>query len=88
MKIIIVGAGEIGRHLAEQLSSEAHQIVVIESDEQLAADLGQKIDARVMSGNGSSVNTLIDANAPECELFLALTSSNNTTSWHRRLPSS
>ncbi|MEM7010757.1 MAG: NAD-binding protein, partial [Verrucomicrobiota bacterium] len=62
MKIIIVGAGEIGRHLAERLSSEAHQIVVIESDEQLAADLGQKIDAKVLRGNGTSVNTLIDAN--------------------------
>lgn len=78
MKIIIVGAGEIGRHLAERLSSEAHQIVVIESDEVVAADLGSQIDARVVAGNGSSVNTLIDANIGECELFLALTSSNNT----------
>ncbi|MFT5468619.1 MAG: trk system potassium uptake protein TrkA [Verrucomicrobiales bacterium] len=78
MKIIIVGAGEIGRHLAERLSSEAHEIVVIEADEAIAAELGGQIDAKVLRGNGASITTLIDANAPECELFLALTSCNNT----------
>lgn len=78
MKIIIVGAGEIGRHLAERLSNEAHQIVVIEASERLAADLGSQIDAKVICGNGASVNIQIDADAPDCDLFLALTSDNNT----------
>ena len=53
--IIIVGAGEIGRHLAASLSREAHSISVIESDPQLAAELEQ-------SGAGS-----IDA-AEQCYL--------------------
>ncbi len=76
MNIIIVGAGEIGRHLASLLSQEAHNISVIEKDAALAADLEQMIDAKVIHGNGSSVEDLVEADVGECELFLALTSSN------------
>jgi len=76
MNIIIVGAGEIGRYLATRLSKESHRISVIESDPQLAADLEQSIDAKVVSSDGTSVSALAEANIGECELFLALTSSN------------
>ena len=78
MKIIIVGAGEVGRHLAVCLSQEAHSIAVIEESESLAGDLDAQIDALVLAGDGSSVNTLIEANVAECDLFLAVTSDNNT----------
>lgn len=76
MNIIIVGAGEIGRYLASRLSQEAHNISVIEKDEALAAELEQAIDAKVIHGNGSSIEDLVEADVGECELFLALTSSN------------
>jgi trk system potassium uptake protein TrkA len=76
MNIIIVGAGEIGRHLASVLSQEAHTISVIEKDPKLAADLEQAIDAKVIHGNGASVEDLVEADVGECELFLALTASN------------
>ncbi|GAA5482534.1 Trk system potassium transporter TrkA [Haloferula sargassicola] len=76
MNIIIVGAGEIGRHLAASLSSEAHSISVIENDPALAEDLEQTIDAKVVCSDGTSVNALVEANIADCELFLALTSSN------------
>ena len=76
MNIIIVGAGEIGRHLATSLSREAHSISVIESDPGLAAELEQTIDAKVVCSDGTSVSALFEANIGECELFLALTSSN------------
>ena len=46
MNIVIVGAGEIGRHLAVSLSKEAHSIVVIENDAHIASELEQQIDAR------------------------------------------
>ncbi len=78
MKIIIVGAGEIGRHLAQSLSNEAHDIVVIENDEELAVELEGQIDARILCSDGSSASVLIEAGVPDCELFLALTSSNTT----------
>lgn len=74
MKIIIVGAGEIGRHLAISLSQEAHSIVVIERDAKVAAELEQQIDGRVINGTGAGANILLEAGVAECELFMALTS--------------
>lgn len=76
MNIVIVGAGEIGRHLASRLSQEAHNISVIEADEKLAEDLDSSIDAKVVRGDGTSVEALAESDIGECELFLALTSSN------------
>jgi trk system potassium uptake protein len=78
MHILIVGAGEIGKHLAVSLSQESHSIVVIESDETVASDLQALIDARVMIEDGTSITTLSEAGAGHCDLFLAVTSDNNT----------
>ncbi len=78
MNIIIVGAGEIGRHLAASLSGAAHNISVIERDRALATRFGNEVDARVITGNGASIDTLLDAGVGECELFLSLTSDDNT----------
>ena len=77
MNIIIVGAGEIGRHLAIELSRQDHAVSVIESDAVSAAELQSEIEGKVVVGNGSSINTLAEANIGECELFLSLTSENS-----------
>ena len=55
MNIIIVGAGEIGRHLATELSREAHSIAVIERDQRLAAEMerGTRYFWRVKGENES-----------------------------------
>ena len=76
MNIIIIGAGEVGRHLATSLSREAHSITVIESNPTVAAELEQSLDARILCENGTSVTTLLEAGIGECDLFLALTSDN------------
>lgn len=76
MNIIIVGAGEIGRHLAIELSRSEHSVSVIESNATAAAELQNEIEGKVVVGNGLSVNTLADANIGDCELFLSLTSEN------------
>jgi trk system potassium uptake protein TrkA len=76
MNIIIVGAGEVGRHMAESLSREAHSIVVIESNATLAHDLEQSLDAKVVHGDGTSITVLLEAEVGNCDLFLALTSDN------------
>jgi trk system potassium uptake protein TrkA len=78
VNIIIVGAGEVGRYLAESLSSRLHNLSIIESNERLAEDLNERLDGRVICGTGTSVATLAEANVAECELFLALTSDDNT----------
>ncbi len=77
MHIIIVGAGEVGRHLAESLSREAHSIVVIEDSATIAHELEQSLDAKVIHGDGTSISTLLEADVGNCDLFLALTSDNS-----------
>ena len=76
MKIVIVGAGEIGTHLAISLAQKRHSIVVIESDESIAEELEGKVDARVIIGDGASPSILLDADVPGCDVFYALTSDN------------
>ena len=76
MNIVIVGAGEIGRHLAIDLSRRGHTISVIESDGPRAAALEREIEAKVIVGDGCSINLLAEARIGDCELFLALTSEN------------
>lgn len=75
---MIVGAGEVGRHMAESLASFQHDLYIIESDESLSEELNERLDAHVLCGSGTSVTTLAEANVPDCELFLALTSDDNT----------
>lgn len=77
MNIVIVGAGEVGSYLADSLSQQSHNVVVIEEDETIAHDMEMTVDAKVVHGNGSSVNTLLEAGVNSCDLFLALTSDNN-----------
>lgn len=77
MNIIIVGAGEIGTHIALGLAEESHSIVVIEFDEVVGAALNSRIDGRVLVADGTSITDLIEAGVADCDLFLTLTSDNN-----------
>ena len=78
MNIIIVGAGEVGRHLAESLSSQTHNICIIESSETLAAELNERLDMRILRADGASVAALAEAQSAECDLFFALTTNSHT----------
>jgi len=78
VNIIIVGAGEVGRHLAESLSGHSHNISLIEASEKLVEELEEQLDVHCLVGSGTSVTSLAEANVAECELFLAVTSDDNT----------
>jgi trk system potassium uptake protein len=75
MRIIIVGAGAVGSYLAERLSSEGQDVLVIEADEEKAADLQDAIDALVMVGNGASMTTLERARVAKADLLIAVSDS-------------
>ncbi len=77
MKIHLIGAGEVGSHMAFRLSGDGHDIVLIEQNESRAQELEGLLDARVMVGDGCSPGFLAESGVGECELFLALTSCNN-----------
>ena len=78
MNIIIVGAGEVGKHLAQSLSTQLHNITLIDHSEEVTAALHEKLDASVVIGNGTSAMVLAENNVADCELFLAITSHDNT----------
>ncbi|MGH7457636.1 MAG: Trk system potassium transporter TrkA [Longimicrobiaceae bacterium] len=76
MKILIIGAGDVGFHLAFQLSSEeAHEVVVIELNPERAQRIQDAMDAQVIEGNGASLGVLERAGITGCDLVLAVTSS-------------
>lgn len=73
MHIIIVGAGEVGRYLAEILIEERHDVCVVEQDEKLARELNERLDAQVIAGTGISRETLFRAGIDKADLLLAVT---------------
>lgn len=75
VRIIIVGAGAVGSFLAERLSQEGQDVVVVEDDPAIAADIQDSIDALVIEGNGASAVTLEEAGASKADLLIAVTSS-------------
>ncbi len=79
MNIIIVGAGEVGEYLAERLSEKySHDIYLIERDEARVSELSEKLDVRVMTGDGTSVTDLEEANVSDCDVLFSVTSDQNT----------
>ncbi|MFC7114191.1 Trk system potassium transporter TrkA [Natronoarchaeum sp. GCM10025703] len=72
MRVIIVGAGEVGQSIAQNLS-ETHDVVVIERDEGLVDDLTYEIDALVIQGDGTDLSTLQEAGIEDADLLIAST---------------
>lgn len=75
MKIIIVGCGNVGATLAEQLSKEKHDITVIDTREQLVERLSSSCDILGVVGNGASYSVLQEANVNDADLLIAVTGS-------------
>lgn len=72
MKIVIVGAGEVGSHLAKMLSSEGSEITVIDSDAQRLARVVTIADVATVQGSPTSIGILRDAGVGTADLFVAV----------------
>lgn len=73
MRIIIAGAGEVGRHLAKMLSREKHHIVVLDLDEEILTNLNANYNLTTLTGSPVSIEKLQDAGAKSADLFIAVT---------------
>jgi len=73
LKVIVIGAGKVGFSLAQILSSEKHDVTVVEIDEDRSEVLREKLDVKVITGNGASFPVLEDADVRGADLFLAVT---------------
>lgn len=73
MRIVIIGAGKIGRHLARELAEAGHAVTVAESDAEVARNLAESVDALVLEGDGTSMSILKSAEVSRADWLLAVT---------------
>ncbi len=78
MKIIILGAGQVGSSVAANLSSEANDITVVDTDSMLLRDLQDRLDIRTVTGQASHPEILQRAGAEDADMILAVTNSDET----------
>ncbi|WP_455846392.1 Trk system potassium transporter TrkA [Pantoea agglomerans] len=78
MKIIILGAGQVGGTLAENLVGENNDITVVDSDATRLRVLQDKFDLRVVHGHGSHPRILREAGAEDADMLVAVTNSDET----------
>ncbi len=74
MKIIIAGAGEVGYHLAKQLSNEEHDICVIDINSTRLERTDAVSDVLTITGSSTNITTLNKANIKDTDLVVAVTS--------------
>ncbi|KZS22403.1 Trk system potassium transporter TrkA [Wohlfahrtiimonas chitiniclastica] len=76
MKILILGAGQVGSNAANILSQEAkHEVTIVDVDSNILANLQERYDIRTVVGNASLPHVLDEAGAKEADIVIAVTSS-------------
>ena len=78
MKIIILGAGQVGGTLAENLAVEHNDITVVDTDQVRLRELQDRIDIKTVAGHGSYPQVLRDAGADDADMLVAVTNSDET----------
>ena len=78
MKVIIIGAGEVGHNLCTTLAAAGHNVTLIEQSELRCEKLDEEQNALIINGNGSSARQLVDVDVASCDAFLAMTSDDRT----------
>ncbi|HKK14202.1 MAG TPA: Trk system potassium transporter TrkA [Gammaproteobacteria bacterium] len=78
MKIIILGAGQVGASLAHNLASEANEITVVDEHPQILQDLQDRLDIRTVAGHAAHPEILTRAGAEDADMVIAVTNSDET----------
>jgi len=78
MKIIILGAGQVGSSVAEILAREANDITVVDLNQTNLQELQDRLDIRTIVGHGSHPNILARAGAEDADMIIAVTDSDET----------
>jgi trk system potassium uptake protein TrkA len=75
LRVIIIGAGEVGFYFAEWLAAERKEVVVLDTDEQALKDMTEHLDVQTLHGSGSNPRLLAEAGIKKADLLLAVTNS-------------
>lgn len=78
MKIIILGAGQVGTSVAENLSREANDITVVDNDPECLQYLADRLDLGTVQGFASHPDVLRRAGAEDADMIIAVTNSDET----------
>src|ERR1035437_1343572 len=78
LKIIILGAGQVGSSVAESLVSEANDITSVDLDAERLKRLQDRLDLRTVTGNAAHPSVLKQAGAEDADLIFAVTRSDET----------
>jgi trk system potassium uptake protein len=78
MKIIVLGAGQVGSSVAANLVSEANDITVVDLRPELLRELQDRFDLRTVLGHGAHPDVLLRAGAEDADMIIAVTNSDET----------
>jgi trk system potassium uptake protein TrkA len=78
MRIVILGAGQVGASVAESLVSENNDITVVDSDHERLAQLQDRLDLQTVLGNAAYPSVLANAGLDDADLLIAVTQSDQT----------
>jgi trk system potassium uptake protein len=78
LKIVILGAGQVGSTVAENLVSEANDITVVDLDASRLKDLQDRLDLRTLVGNAAYPSVLANAGIDDSDMVIAVTQSDET----------
>jgi len=78
MNILILGAGQVGSSVAENLSSEANDITLVDSNAVLLNDLSDRLDIQTVVGHASHPDVLQNAGIRDADMLVAVTNSDET----------
>jgi trk system potassium uptake protein TrkA len=73
LKIVIVGAGEVGYHFAEWLAQEKKEVVVIDIAPEALVRVRDHLDVQILQGSGSNPRILEESNLKNADIILAVT---------------
>ena len=78
MRIILAGAGDVGRYLAKMLSDEKHEIILIDPDVESLNNISAHLDILTLVGSSTSFKTLKEAEVEKADLFIAVAHTEET----------
>ena len=78
MKVLILGAGQVGASVAEALASEANDITLIDQNRVALAELADRLDVRTLAGNAAYPSVLKEAGIEDVDMLVAVTQSDQT----------
>ena len=78
MRVIVIGGGKVGQTIIRHLSTEGHDVAVIDTDSSVITDITDNYDVMGVVGNGASYSVQKEAGIEDANLVIAVTDSDDS----------